>query len=226
MPDTISPVTREEDYLAAIAGQDVTPPTPVTRKEEWLDLIAGKVDDLAGDIEDLQDVVPTPAAADEGKVLTAGADGTASWQTASGGGGIYHLGYNALDSMADAPDGSAAADQYEGYYSGVIQINSTDTVAYFFFPYPDCDQNSPVSVVDAVFQNGRSVEPCAVDVHSSGQTMLPVVDDGSSQYYYLTPTSSFSATRYVTPLLTHKNGYVLPADTPFQWVRCTPVTPN
>ena len=85
MPDTISPVTREEDYLAAIAGQDVTPPTPVTRKEEWLDLIAGKVDDLAGDIEDLQDVVPTPEAADSGKVLTAGADGTASWQTPGGG---------------------------------------------------------------------------------------------------------------------------------------------
>ena len=79
MPETISPVTREEDYLAAIAGQDVTPPTPVTRKEEWLDLIADKVDDLAGDIEDLQDVVPTPEAADSGKVLTAGADGTATW---------------------------------------------------------------------------------------------------------------------------------------------------
>lgn len=86
MPETISPVTREEDYLAAIAGQDVTPPTPVTRKEEWLDLIADKVDGLAGDIEDLQDVVPTPEAADSGKVLTAGADGAASWQTPSGGG--------------------------------------------------------------------------------------------------------------------------------------------
>ena len=82
MPDTISPVTREEDYLAAIAGQDVTPPTPVTRKEEWLDLIAGNVDDLAGDIKDLQDVVPTPAAGDSGKVLTAGADGTGSWADA------------------------------------------------------------------------------------------------------------------------------------------------
>lgn len=86
MPETISPVTREEDYLAAIAGQDVTPPTPVTRKEEWLDLIADKVDDLAGglstaegEIDDLQDIVPTPAAGDSGKVLTAGADGTGSW---------------------------------------------------------------------------------------------------------------------------------------------------
>ena len=93
MPETISPVTREEDYLAAIAGQDVTPPTPVTRKEEWLDLIADKVDDLAGDlstaegeIDDLQDIVPTPAEVDSGKVLTAGADGTASWKTPSGGG--------------------------------------------------------------------------------------------------------------------------------------------
>lgn len=61
MPEELTPVIREEDYLAAIAGQDVTPPDPATRKEEWLDAIAERLDKAA----------PTPAAADEGKVLTA-----------------------------------------------------------------------------------------------------------------------------------------------------------
>ena len=78
MPEELTPVIREEEYLAAIAGQDVTPPDPATRKEEWLDAIADHVDAL-------DSVLPAPAAADSGKVLTAGADGTASWQTAGGG---------------------------------------------------------------------------------------------------------------------------------------------
>lgn len=79
MPEELTPVIREEEYLAAIAGQDVTPPDPATRKEEWLDAIADHLDAVA----------PTPAAEDSGKVLTAGADGTASWQTAGGGGGAF-----------------------------------------------------------------------------------------------------------------------------------------
>lgn len=78
MADELTPVIREEEYLAAMAGQDVTPPDPATRKEEWLDAINDRLDAA----------LPTPAAADSGKVLTAGADGSASWQTASGGGGL------------------------------------------------------------------------------------------------------------------------------------------
>ena len=93
MADELTPVTREEDYLAAIAGQDVTPPDPATRKEEWLDAIAGRVDGLAEDVGDLGDIVPAPAAEDSGKVLTAGADGTASWRTAGGGGGGFLIMY-------------------------------------------------------------------------------------------------------------------------------------
>lgn len=87
MPEQLTPVIREEEYLAAIAGREVTPPDPATRKEDWLDAIADNVTSLAsnlstaeGEIDDLQDIAPTPEAADSGKVLTAGADGTGSWQ--------------------------------------------------------------------------------------------------------------------------------------------------
>lgn len=84
--ETLTPITREETYLAAIAGEDVTVPDPVTRHEEFLAAIDGHVDAVEQDVTDLAAIVPTPAALDEGKVLTAGNDGTASWQTASGGG--------------------------------------------------------------------------------------------------------------------------------------------
>ena len=85
--EALTPITREETYLAAIAGEDVTVPDPVTRHEEFLAAIDGHVDSVEQDVTDLAEIVPKPAAADEGKVLTAGNDGTASWQTASGGGG-------------------------------------------------------------------------------------------------------------------------------------------
>lgn len=91
MPEELTPVIREEEYLAAIAGQDVTPPDPATRKEEWLDAIADHQDAIANHLDAIDDhleaVAPTPAAADSGKVLTAGSDGTASWQNVSGGDG-------------------------------------------------------------------------------------------------------------------------------------------
>lgn len=37
----LEPITREEMYLAAAAGQDVTPPEPITRKEMFLAQLAG-----------------------------------------------------------------------------------------------------------------------------------------------------------------------------------------
>ena len=49
--------------------------------EEGLNAIAEAIEGGGG-----SSIVPTPAAADEGKVLTAGDDGTASWENASGGG--------------------------------------------------------------------------------------------------------------------------------------------
>ena len=78
--ETLTPITREETYLAAIAGEDVTVPDPVTRHEEFLAAIDGHVDSVEQDVTDLAAIVPTPAALDEGKVLTAGSTaGTASW---------------------------------------------------------------------------------------------------------------------------------------------------
>lgn len=137
MPEELTPVIREEEYLAAIACQDVTPPDPATRKEEWLDLIADNVAGLAGDlstaegeIDDLQDLVPTPEAADSGKVLTAGADGTASWQTAGGGGGGNPVVYVTEDTYT-LPDGVSSIADLVGkpvdiYYQGTY---STEFVA-------------------------------------------------------------------------------------------------
>lgn len=81
MPDTLTPITREETYLAAIAGEDVSTPDPICRKEEFLAAIDGHVDAVEGDVADLAAIVPTPVALDEGKVLTAGSTaGTATWQ--------------------------------------------------------------------------------------------------------------------------------------------------
>lgn len=78
--ETLTPITREETYLAAIAGEDVTVPDPVTRHEEFLAAIDGHVDSVEQDVTDLAAIVPTPAALDEGKVLTAGSTaGTATW---------------------------------------------------------------------------------------------------------------------------------------------------
>ena len=223
MPDTISPVTREEDYLAAIAGQDVTPPTPVTRKEEWLDLIAGKVDDLAGDIKDLQDIVPTPAAGDSGKVLTAEADGTASWQTASGGGGgVIHVGARALDSMAVAPDGSEAATVYDkGYYSGGVTYNGNVVQANFYFEYSDSDITGLPLVNSADYGEGFSENSSLSYLrHTTAQSLTPATEDPSGTYYMLTPANTVTYT--VMPFesgVVQVLAAVLPANTPFMWVK-------
>jgi hypothetical protein len=36
MPDTLTPITREEHFLAKAGGQDVEVPTPITRRETFL----------------------------------------------------------------------------------------------------------------------------------------------------------------------------------------------
>ena len=96
MPESLTPITREETYLAAIAGEEVSTPDPICRKEEFLDAIdthigsvEGDVSNVSGAVTALQTQIPASTAGDEGKVLTAGSTaGTASWQTPSGGGGI------------------------------------------------------------------------------------------------------------------------------------------
>lgn len=96
MPESLTPITREETYLAAIAGEEVSTPDPICRKEEFLDAIdthigsvEGDVSNVSGAVTALQTQIPASTAGDEGKVLTAGSTaGTASWQTPSGGGGV------------------------------------------------------------------------------------------------------------------------------------------
>ena len=176
MPDTISPVTREEDYLAAIAGQDVTPPTPVTRKEEWLDMIAGKVDGLAGDIEDLQDVVPSPEAADSGKVLTAGADGTASWQTASGGGGgvlFFKV------SGAGTRSGSTISFPTDLAKADVRSAYSVDSPAVIIFLVPTVDSgDSPYYAYEDGFCEKMLNFDTLVDPPAGLSWSVNMMDDG------------------------------------------------
>jgi len=66
LPD--APLSREEDYLASIAGQNVeVPPCPRSRKEAYLDAIDTKMDGIEEDIEalknnpDVVDIVDTYA---------------------------------------------------------------------------------------------------------------------------------------------------------------------
>lgn len=80
--DTITPSNREEEYLSAIAGDEgASAPVPSNRREEWLRRIA----------EHGESIPTVPEAGDSGKVWTAGSDGSASWETASGGGGVIML---------------------------------------------------------------------------------------------------------------------------------------
>lgn len=89
--ETLIPITREETYLAAIAGEDVTAPSPVIRPEQFLAAINDHVDGLEEDVSGvetavtaLQTQVPASTAEDAGKVLIAGSTaGTASWSEAS-----------------------------------------------------------------------------------------------------------------------------------------------
>lgn len=49
------PASREEQYLASMAGQNAeTPPCPWNRKEAYLDAIDGKMSDIEQEIEDLK----------------------------------------------------------------------------------------------------------------------------------------------------------------------------
>lgn len=180
MPDTISPVTREEDYLAAIAGQDVTPPTPVTRKEEWLDLIAGKVDDLAGDIEDLQDVVPAPEAADSGKVLTAGADGTASWQTASGGGDCLLVKATGVCTYIVNPDDMNSQTWVVGVDKTSAQITAafTTDIKPVYVVYPSFSPDSPYYSYEDEYGCVTSLM-----LNLSGMTTASLIPDPQYTFY-------------------------------------------
>lgn len=131
MPDSLTPVIREEEFLSAIAGES-TMPTPVIRREEFLAEIGNRVDGLAGDVEDLADIVPTPAAADSGKVLTAGADGTASWQTASGGGGALIIKGTGTATYDDS--GSAWIIPADASAATIEEAFSTPTPVFVFLP--------------------------------------------------------------------------------------------
>ena len=84
---------------------------------------------------------PTPTEDDNGKVLTAGADGTASWQTASGGGGgvvIKFTGtatYSAQDASWECGVDKTAAE--------IEACFSASTAAPLYLLLPDLTTDSP-----------------------------------------------------------------------------------
>ena len=75
----MKPLTREENFLAKIAGDTDADENmkPITREEHYLDQIAGMMNNAASE-------VPAVSASDNGKVLTV-VDG--AWAAAQGGGG-------------------------------------------------------------------------------------------------------------------------------------------
>lgn len=167
--------------------------------------------------------IPTPTAADEGKVPTVGADGTVSWETPSGGGGgAIHVGARALDNLANAPDGSQAASEYDrGYYSGVMTYDSSVISARFYFEYSDSDINSLPLVNTADYGEGFSENTSLNYIrYDTAQSLIPADDDPSGAYYALTPVNTVT----YTVMLIESGGVqvfavVLPANTPFKWVK-------
>ena len=64
----LTPITREEYFLARMAGEDVTMPEPITREEEYMKGIAAQIE--AGSTE-----LPAVTDVDEGKILAVNASG-------------------------------------------------------------------------------------------------------------------------------------------------------
>ena len=176
-----------------------------------------------GDPTDTGGSFPTPTEDDDGKVLTAGADGTASWQTASGGGGgVIHVGASALDSMADAPDSSQAASEYDtGYYSGGVTYDGNVIPARFYFEYSDSDINGLPLVNTADYGEGLTENSFMNYVrYGTAQSLIPASEDPDGAYYMLTPADTVTYT--VMPLAgggVQALAVVLPANTPFKWVK-------
>ena len=101
-------------------------------------------------------IVPTPEAEDDGKVLTASSDGTASWQTPSGGGGVeywdatygedylLHLTHSFNDAASAISSGKMVVLHYmmsetEDYYLILFALQSfpEDDGYYATFGYGD-----------------------------------------------------------------------------------------
>lgn len=112
LPD--EPITRNEHYLAAIAGQEVELPDPITREDQYLDYIARngggggtaadttydnstsglEADNVQDAVDELseQKVNKQQSVSDAGKVLGIDNDGMVTPVTAGGGGSDISLG--------------------------------------------------------------------------------------------------------------------------------------
>lgn len=171
MPESLTPITREETYLAAIAGEEVSVPDPICRKEEFLDAIdthigsvEGDVSTVSGAVTALQTQIPASTAGDEGKVLTAGSTaGTASWQTPSGGGGgiVFQL------SQAAATD---------------LQININTTMAQL------------LGSADSSKLGGYTLNDATADDKAALSAVVDAVLDGGSASFKFDSSNTFVIT--------------------------------
>lgn len=180
--NTITPSNREEEYLSAIAGDEgASAPVPSNRREEWLRRIA----------EHGESIPAVPEAGDNGKVWTAGSDGSASWETASGGGDFITL-YerHAEPSVADLPELSAGLEWEPSMtamplsltpggdpltYTELLALPRNCTYYIYYYNQPET-QYMQVMTFDYVYTN-------EYESYSAGDYLCAVLITGTGNQY-------------------------------------------
>lgn len=178
--DTL-PAIRVEEILNA---DEIT---PVTRKEYFLQkpvMMAADALDAASEAEasvnaiaaSLTEVLPVPAAADEGKVLTANSAGGASWEEASGGGAknsVFHsvASYNVKNTYSLPATNKIAAAVSQDYVQDQSIQNTINIANNLVFEFPE----TPV-VSYTVFSAGLiSVDAWGYGTAIINGTLTPVI---------------------------------------------------
>lgn len=173
----------ENRVEAILNGEDLTP-------RNRLEYFLNKAANSGGG----SSIVPTPEAADSGKVLTAGADGTASWQTASGGGTsavmVYATGvgtYSENDGWA-LPINKTAQELYTAWgWPWEGSSHDFTNAAPVYVLIPTADYSSPYYT----YEDDYSMVLCPLFggiLDQSGTGTWALTFDETDNAYYLTYT--------------------------------------
>ncbi len=123
----LTPNTREEYFLARMAGEDVTMPEPITREEEYMKGIAAQIE--AGSAE-----LPAVTDVDEGKILAVNASG--KWDKADALEPTFYIDIvGALDTEIASP--VTAAEVVEAYNAGqncVVRWKKSEYATTYLLP--------------------------------------------------------------------------------------------